>query len=74
MKEFIKIGNKYMIKGSNGFMISAKQREQYEKNMLNPEHKPCDCGKKKKSTSKNIEVQNDTIEETNTIKEWYYKS
>ncbi len=68
MKEFIKIGNKYMIKGSNGFMISAKQREQYEKNMLNPEHKPCDCGKKK-STSKKVEVHNDTVKETNTIKE-----
>lgn len=69
MKEFIKVGKNYMIKDSNGYMVSEKQKEQYEKNMLNPEHKPCECGKKKKSTSKKIEVQNDTFKETNTIKE-----
>lgn len=68
MKEFIKIGKNYMIKDSNGYMISEKQKEQYEKNLLNPNHKPCNCGKKKKSTSK-VEVQNDTIEETTAIKE-----
>ena len=67
--EFIKVGKKYMIKNSNGFMISEEQRERYEKNQLNPEHKPCNCNKKKKSTSKKIEVQNDTIKETTTIEE-----
>ena len=62
--EFIKIkNNRYMIKDSNGFIISGEQKERYEKNQLNPEHKPCNCNKKK-STSKKIEVQNDTIEET----------
>lgn len=69
MKEFIKIGKNYMIKDSNGFMISEKQKEQYEKNLLDPKHKPCNCNKNKKSTSKKVEVQNDTIEETTTIKE-----
>lgn len=70
MKEFIKVGKRYMIKNSNGYMISEEQKEQYEKNILNPQHKPCECGKKKnkKSTSK-IEVQNDTIEETTTTEE-----
>lgn len=63
--EFIKVGKNYMIKDSNGYIITKEQKERYEKNQLNPEHKPCDCGKKnKKSTSKKIEVQNDTIEET----------
>ena len=66
--EFIKVGKNYMVKGSNGYIISEKQLEQYKKNQLNPKHEPCNCGKKKKSTSK-VEVQNDTIEETNTIKE-----
>ncbi len=68
--EFIKVGKNYMIKDSNGYMISEKQLEQYKKNQLNPEHKPCECNKKKnkKSTSK-IEVQNDTIEETTTTEE-----
>ena len=62
--EFIKIkNNRYMIKDSNGYIISEEQKERYEKNQLNPEHKPCNCNKKK-STSKKIEVQNDTIEET----------
>ena len=63
--EFIKVGKNYMIKDSNGYIISEAQKKQYEKNLLNPEHKPCECGKKKKSTSKKTEVQNDTIEETN---------
>lgn len=67
--EFIKVGKRYMIKNSNGYMISEQQLEQYKKNQLNPEHKPCNCNKKKKSTSKKIEVQNDTIEETTSIEE-----
>lgn len=61
--EFVKVGKNYMIKGSNGFIISKEQKERYEKNKLNPEHKPCDCGKKNKKHF-NKEVQNDTIEET----------
>lgn len=62
--EFIKVGKRYMIKDSNGFLISEEQKAQYEKNQLNPQHKPCNCNKKKKSTSKKIEVQNDIIKET----------
>ena len=65
--EFIKIkNNRYMIKDSNGFVISEEQKKQYEKNQLNPEHKPCNCNKKK-NTSKKIEVQNDIIEETTEL-------
>ena len=66
MKEFIKVGKNYMIKDSNGFMITPEQKERYEKNIASPEHKPCECSKKKKSTSKKG-VQNDTIEETKPI-------
>ncbi len=69
MKEFIKLGKNWLIKDSNGYVISDAQKKQYEKNQLNPEHKPCECNKKKKSTSKKIEVQNDTIEETTTTME-----
>lgn len=67
--EFIKVGKRYMIKDSNGYMISEEQLEQYKKNQLNPEHKPCNCNKKKKSTSKKVEVQNDIIEETTPTEE-----
>lgn len=67
--EFIKVGKNYMIKDSNGFIVSEKQKEQFEKNLLDPKHEPCNCNKKKKSTSKKIEVQNDTIKETKPIKE-----
>ncbi len=66
--EFIKVGKNYMIKDSNGYIVSAEQKERYEKNLLNPKHEPCNCNKKKKSTSKKVEVQNDTIKETTTIK------
>ena len=62
--EFIELkNNRYMIKNSNGYIITKEQKERYEKKQLNPEHKPCESCKKKKSTSK-IEVQNGTIEET----------
>ena len=64
--EFIKVGKNYMIKDSNGYIISEAQKKQYEKNQLDINHKPCECGKKKKSTSKKIEVQDDTIKEANT--------
>lgn len=67
--EFIKNGKNWLIKDSNGLIVSNEQKERYEKNLLNPNHKPCDCGKKKKSTSKNVEAQNDTIKEADTIKE-----
>jgi hypothetical protein len=67
MKEFIKLGKNYMIKGSNGYVISAEQKAQYEKNLLDPKHEPCNCGKKKnKKALHKVEVQNDTIEETTT--------
>lgn len=67
--EFIKNGKNWLIKDSNGLIISNEQKERYEKNILNPNHKPCECGKKKKSTSKTVEVPNDSIKETSTIKE-----
>ena len=50
MKEFIKLGKNWLIKDSNGYVISDAQKKQYEKNQLNPEHKPCECNKKKKIT------------------------
>lgn len=65
--EFIKYGKNWLIKDSNGLIVSDKQKEQYEKNLINPEHKPCNCNKKKKSTSKNVEVQNDPIKETTEL-------
>lgn len=65
--EFIKIAKgKYMIKDSNGYTITEAQKEQYEKNQLNPQHEPCNCGKKNKKHFKKVEVQNDTIKEADT--------
>ena len=60
--EFIKVGKNYMIKDSNGYMISEKQKEQYEKNLLNPEHKPCNCGKTK------VNINTTIVSNTNEIK------
>ena len=34
--EFIRVGKNYMIKNSNGLIVSAEQKERYEKNLLNP--------------------------------------
>ena len=65
--EFIKVGKNYMIKDSNGRIVSEQQMKQYLKNQQDPKHEPCNCGKNKnKKHFKNVEVQNDTIEETDT--------
>ena len=71
MKEFIKVGKNWLIKDSNGFIISDEQKKQYEKNQLNIDHKPCECDKpvnKNKKHFKKVEVQNDTIKEAEVIK------
>ena len=79
--EFIKVGKNYMIKGSNGRIVSEKEKLQLEnKELILKDIKGCDCQKettKKISKNKkkikelekaalNNEVQNDTIKETDT--------
>lgn len=71
--EFIKYGENYIIKGSNGKVVSEKEKLELEKNNIIEED--CGCGvekikkvskinKKIKEASK--EVVDDTIEETST--------
>jgi len=79
--EFIKVGKNYMIKGSNGRIVSEKEKLQLEnKELILKDIKGCDCQKettKKISKNKkkikelekaalNNEVQNDIIQETDT--------
>lgn len=78
--EFIKVGKNYMVKGSNGRIVSEKEKLQLENNeLVLKDIKGCDCQKettkkisknKKKikelETALNDEVQNDTIKETDT--------
>ena len=67
--EFIKYGENYIIKGSNGKVISEKEKLELEKdNIINED---CGCGvekiKKVSKINKKIkEVVDDTIEETDT--------
>lgn len=79
--EFIKVGKNYMVKGSNGRIVSEKEKLQLENNeLVLKDIKGCDCQKettKKISKNKkkikeieaalNDEVQNDIIQETDTI-------
>lgn len=79
--EFVKVGKNYMVKGSNGRIVSEKEKLQLENNeLVLKDIKGCDCQKettKKISKNKkkikeieaalNDEVQNDIIQETNTI-------
>ena len=94
--EFIKVGKNYMIKGSNGRIVSEKEKLQLEnKELVIKDIKGCDCQKettkkisKNKKRIKEIEkeenkiidvveeikdialdkeVQDDIIEETDTI-------
>lgn len=78
--EFVKIGKNYMVKGSNGRIVSEKEKLQLENNeLVLKDIKGCDCQKettkkiaknKKKikelETALNDEVQNDIIQETDT--------
>ena len=67
--EFIKYGENYIIKGSNGKVISEKEKLELEKNNIIEED--CGCGvekiKKVSKINKKIkEVVDDTIEEANS--------
>lgn len=78
--EFVKVGKNYMIKGSNGRIVSEKEKLQLENNeLILKDIKGCDCQKettkkisknkkriKEIETALNDEVQNDTIKETDT--------
>jgi len=86
--EFIKIGKNYMIKDSNGRIVSEKEKLQLENNeLILNDIKSNNCQEKTtKKVSKNkkrikelekddnTEVTDDIIKETDTTKEWYIKS
>ena len=74
--EFIKIGkNKWLIKASNGKLVSDEEKQQLEKQELIIEEKPCkECeikpkkkNKKKKTATSIKEVADDTIQETDIV-------
>lgn len=78
--EFIKVGDKYLLKGSNSVILSEEEKLKYEKNELILNNSDCDCEvekiKKVSKINKKIkeiekekatkEVADDTIEETNS--------
>lgn len=71
--EFIKVGKNYMIKNSNGKIISEKEKRLLEKEQLIIEEEHCkECEikttkkKNKKATTSKKELANDIKQETNT--------
>ena len=70
--EFIKVGKNYMIKNSNGRIVSEKEKKLLEKKELVIEEEHCkECEIKTKKTKKkkpatSMEVADGTNEETNT--------
>lgn len=67
--QFIKYGENYIIKGSNGKIISEKEKLELEKNNIIEEDCGCKVEKIKKVSKINKklkEVVDDTIEETST--------
>lgn len=67
--QFIKYGENYIIKGSNGKVISEKEKLELEKNNIIEEDCGCKVEKIKKVSKINKklkEVVDDTIEETST--------
>ena len=72
--EFIKVGKNWLIKNSNGRIVSNKEKKQLEKEEITiPEQKCEECeikpikkSKKKTATSKK-EIANDIIEETDIV-------
>lgn len=79
--EFIKVGKNYMIKNSNGRIVSEKEKLQLETNELQIENESCGCScpdkikkinknkkriKKIEETALNKEVQDEIIKEADT--------
>lgn len=74
--EFIKVGkDKWLIKASNGRLISDKEKRQLENQEIVIEDKKCEeCeikpikkSKKKKTATSKKELANDLIEETDIV-------
>ena len=65
--EFVKIGKKYLIKGSNGRIISEKEKLQLENNELKLKNEDCGCAcpDKIKKISKNNKKIKEIIEKEN---------
>lgn len=71
--EFIKVGKKWLIKSSNGKLVSDKEKKELENQNLVIEEKPCkECEikpvkktKKKKTATSKKEIADDIIKETN---------
>ena len=71
--EFIKVGKNYMIKNSNGRIVSKKEKEQLEKKELVIEEEHCkECEikvkktKSKKTATSKMEEADGTNKEANT--------
>lgn len=70
--EFIKMGDKYLIKNSNGIIVDEKEKKQLEANELIIEDIKADCAKHitPKLTKKKKEIEElEDIEETKPIKD-----
>lgn len=69
--EFIKMGDKYLIKNSNGIIVDEKEKKQLEQKELVIEDIKADCAKHitPKLTKKKKEIEElEDIEETKPIK------
>ena len=69
--KFIKVGKNWLIKNSNGKIVSDKEKKQLEKlDIKDNECKECEIKpikKKKKTATSKKEIANDIIEETNIV-------
>lgn len=64
--EFIKVGKNYMIKNSNGIIVSEKEKLELENKELTLTNQDCACIDKIKKVSKNKKRLKKIIEEENT--------
>lgn len=64
--EFVKVGKNYMVKGSNGRIVSEKEKLQLENNeLILKDIKGCDC---QKETTKKISKNKKKIKELESLK------
>lgn len=64
--EFVKVGKNYMVKGSNGRIVSEKEKLQLENNeLVLKDIKGCDC---QKETTKKISKNKKKIKELENLK------
>lgn len=68
--EFVKLGKRYLIKGSNGKVVSEKEKLELENKELTLKDVNCSCQKKIEKVAKNNKRLKEIETEEEILKDW----